>query len=430
MGHLMNPPFSPIEPVTDVFHGIVVNDPYRWLEDQDDPRTREWLDAQTRYAHAYLDVIPGRDRLRKRVQEFLDVETYDCLQKRGERYFFRKRSAAQQQPSIYMREGSDGEDQLLIDPSKRGTGIHTAVKPLHVSPNGQLLLYEVKQGGERTGTFEVLDVESRQTLPDVLDRGYLRAFAFAPDGQSFYYVHEPTQAGRLPPNAAYHHALGAPFHQDREVFRVGGSENLRISLVSDGERLGFLVYRFLETLNTDFYVKGLQPGSALETIVRNADYVFGPVLVAGRVFAITDRGAPNLRIVEVRPHPGTEPEWMEVIPETNTRIHEWRIIGERIFVSYVRQRITRISIFDFSGREAARMPVSVDETLRLNGCSPDELFIESESFTKPITLYRFSPETGKRVLWATRKIPFDPANFKDTQVGTRPRTAHGSLCFS
>lgn len=400
----------------DVLHGISVSDPYRWLEDQDDPRTREWLDAQTRYARAYLDGIPGRDRLRKRVQEFLNVETYDCLQKRGKRYFFRKRLAAEQQPSIYMREGSDGEDQLLIDPSKRGTGTHTAVKPLHVSPNGQLLLYEVKEGGERTGTFEVFDVESRQTLPDVLSRGYLRGFAFAPDSQSFYYVHESTQAERLLPNAAYQHALGAAFHKDREVFRVGGSEKLRLSLVCDGERLGFLVYRFLETLHTDFYVKALQPGSTLETIVRNADYVFGPVLVAGRVFAITDRGAPNLRIVEVRPCPGAEPEWMEIIPETDVRIHEWRVVGERIFVSYIRQRMTRLSIFDFSGREAARIPVSVDETVRFNGCSPDELFIESESFTKPITVYRLSPETGKPVLWATRKIPFGATNFRDTQV--------------
>ena len=109
----MAPPFSPIEPVTDVLHGVPVTDPYRWLEDQDSPRTREWLSAQSEYARSYLDSIPGRDRIRERIRELLDVETYDSLQKVGHRYFFRKRQPGQEQPCIYFREGADGRDQLL-----------------------------------------------------------------------------------------------------------------------------------------------------------------------------------------------------------------------------------------------------------------------------------------------------------------------------
>src|SRR6185312_5783362 len=130
------PPLTPIEPVTEILHGVSIVDPYRWLEDQDSQRTREWLDQQTRYARAYLDNIPGRDRIRERIAEFLAVETYDSLQKVGNRYFFRKRLPDQEQPSIYMREGADGEDQLLVDPAARGTGTFTTLKPLRVSPNG------------------------------------------------------------------------------------------------------------------------------------------------------------------------------------------------------------------------------------------------------------------------------------------------------
>src|SRR5207249_6080636 len=159
MPELMTPPpHSAVEPVTEIFHGVPVTDPYRWLEDQDSPRTRAWIEEQTRYARAYLDSIPGRERIRERIREFLAVETYDSLQKAGSRYFFRKRLPDQEQPCIYMREGADGEDHLLIDPSERGTGNFTAVKPLRVSPDGRLLLYEVKEGGERTGTFELLEI--------------------------------------------------------------------------------------------------------------------------------------------------------------------------------------------------------------------------------------------------------------------------------
>src|SRR5262245_61914543 len=132
------PPFTPAEPVTEILHGVPVTDPYRWLEEQDSPRTREWLEQQRCYAHAYLRSIPGRDRIRARIREFLAVETYDSLRKVGNRYFFRKRLPEQQQPCIYMREGADGEDQLLIDPGARGTGGYTAVKPLRVSHDGRL----------------------------------------------------------------------------------------------------------------------------------------------------------------------------------------------------------------------------------------------------------------------------------------------------
>lgn len=130
---MMAPPFSPIEPVTDVLHGIPVTDPYRWLEDQDAPRTRQWLSAQGEYARSYLDSIPGRNRIRERIRELVDVETYDSIQKVGQRYFFRKRQPGQEQPCIYFRDGADGRDQLLIDPAARGTGPYTAVKPLRVS---------------------------------------------------------------------------------------------------------------------------------------------------------------------------------------------------------------------------------------------------------------------------------------------------------
>jgi prolyl oligopeptidase len=137
-------PFSPVEPVTDVLHGLSIADPYRWLEDQNSPRTRAWIEEQTRYARGYLDALPGRETIRRRVGEWLDVETFDSFLKTGTCYFFRKRLRSQEQPSIYFREGADGDDHLLIDPSIRRTGDCTAVKPVRVSADGSLLLYEVK----------------------------------------------------------------------------------------------------------------------------------------------------------------------------------------------------------------------------------------------------------------------------------------------
>jgi prolyl oligopeptidase len=412
------PPFSPSEPVIEMFHGLPVSDPYRWLEDQNSPRTRRWIDEQTQYARKYLDGIPGRDRIRKRIREFLAIESYDSLQKVGGRYFSRKRLPNQEQPCIYMREGEEGEDQLLLDPAERKTGKYTAVKPLRVSLDGRLLLYEVKEGGERTGTFECLDIENRKTLPDILPRGYLRGFAFAPDRKSFYYVHESLVAKRPYYPAAYCHSLGTPFSEDMEIFCAGQDQRTRLCLTSDAERLGFLVYRFAEKTHADFYIKPFNSQSSPEVIIADAHYSFGPRLIPGRILAITDRGAPNLRIVEIRLSRNEQPEWIDVVPEEDDRINGWVVAAGRIFVSYTHQAATRVSIFDLTGKRVGKMLIRDDETVRLtsSSCGSDELIIEAESLTEPIGIFRYSEASGERTLWAKRSIPFNPADYRHTQV--------------
>ena len=417
-GLTLAPPLTAIEPITEILHGVPITDPYRWLEDQDSPRTRQWIEEQTRYARGYLDHIPGRENIRKRIREFLAVETYDSLQKVGNRYFFRKRLPEQEQPCIYMREGADGEDQLLLDPAEHGAGKYTAVKPLRVSPDGRLLLFEVKEGGERTGTFKLLDIESRGTLPDVLSRGYLRGFAFAPDGKSFCYAHEPSDAKRSFHRSAYQHVLGTNFKDDREIFCAGEDERVRLGLISDAQRLGFLVYRFLEKTRTDFYLQPWESNEAPARIVTNADYSFGPLLLRSRILAITDRYAPNLRIVELRPRPEGEPEWADLVPESDGRIQQWAVAGERILVSYIRETAMQVSIFDLAGNQTGEMPVCAGETVRITGASPenDELFLESESFAEPVAIHRYSPREEKRISWAKKTVPFDSARFEHTQV--------------
>jgi len=412
------PPFTPIDPVMDILHGVSVTDPYRWLEDGNSPRTREWLEEQARFTRAYLDSIPGRERIRERLREFLDVETYDSVQIFAGRYFFRKRLPHQQQPCIYMREGPDGEDQLLIDPAELGEGEFTAVKPLLVASNGQLLLYEIKQGGERTGTFALLDIESRKTIPDVLPRGYLRGFAFAPDCRSFYYVREALDAKRPFYRVAYHHILGTSFDEDREIFFAGEDEKLRLFLISDKRRLGILLYQFREKTLTDFYVKPFEDGCAPRLVVGGIAFGLVPMLTDGKIFAITDRDAPNRRIVEIRLRENGDHDWIDIVPEAAAPIRNCTVVGNYIYVSYLKEMTHRILFFDFSGKKMGEVPIRSDETVRIVSGSPDgtELLCEAESFTEPISIFRYSARNQERVLWAKRSSPFNASDYGYSQV--------------
>jgi prolyl oligopeptidase len=412
------PPYSPVETVTEILHGVPIPDPYRWLEDQESPRTREWIEAQTQHARAYLDAIPGRERIRERIRELLDVETYDSVQRIGNRYVFRKRIRGQEQPCIFLREGPDGEDQLLIDPAERKTGKHTALRPLQLSQNAGLLLYEVKEGGERSGKFELFDIERREKLPDALPRGYLRGLSFAPDVRSIYYVHEPLSARRPHYRAAYHHVLGTAFDDDREIFCAGEGEKLRLHLVPGEKSLGFLVFRFCDTTLTNFYLRRFDSERPPDLLVENAAFKFGPLLLQDRILAITDRFSPNSKIVEVRPRAERPPEFVDVVPESDRPIRDWAVTAHRIYVSYTRGVRSEIQVFDLHGAKLGELPVGESDTVRIVGASAedDELLIEQESFTKPIQICRYSTQTREPRLWAQRAIPFDSQDYAHIQV--------------
>jgi len=420
MSALIEPlPPTRIEIVTDVLHGVSVADPYRWLEEQDSAQTREWIDRQTRFARTYLDKIQGRDRITARVRDWLETETCDSFLRSGERYFFRKRIRGREQQCICMRDGAEGPDQLLIDPLERCCGPYAAVRPLKISPDGQLLLYELKEGGERTGTFELLEIASQKRLPDLLPRGYLRGFAFAPDSRSFYYSHEAIGAQERPfYRSVYQHILGTHRSRDQEIFHAGEDEKLRLILLSNRRTLGFLVYRFLEQRYTDFYICGIGDSSRAIPILRDAEYAFVPQLVPGRVFALTNHQAANRRIVEVQAQSGASPLYFDLVAEADVPIGGWFVTAHHIVVSYQGPTQTKLVVFDQFGKHVRELPSEEDETLRVAASSPDddELLLERESFTHPRETVRYAPATGNRSRFSPGRVPAASGDFRTFRV--------------
>lgn len=414
----MAPPHSPIEPVTEVMHGVTITDPYRWLEDQYSPRTREWIGEQQEYARSYLDLIPGRDAIRERLARLVDVETCDSFLRVRNGFLFRKRLPRKEQAAIYFRPDATGEDRILIDPAHRSTSPYTSVKPRQVSPDGRLLLYEVKEGGERTSTFEFWDIECCKPLSDVIPRGYLRGLAFAADCKSFYYVHESAVPSSRHAGV-YQHILGMTFEDDLRIFPEEDICQARFHLISGNGRFGVLAYRpFGRPPQTDFYIWSADDKCPMK-VFEKAPYRFGPSLIAdGRILAITDRDAPNSRIVNVVCQRGSEPRFVDVIPEADVPIQNFAITASRIFVCYFRDLENQILIFDLLGRPLGQLPVRKGKTLRIAGASGsfDELFLEEESFAIPTCTYRYLPKSGKTELLAARAVPIDGSAIVQEQI--------------
>ncbi len=202
-------------------------------------------------------------------------------------------------------------------------------------------------------------------------------------------------------------------------FFAGEDHKLRLHIVPGVDCLGFLVVRFEENPVTDFCLWPFEGTDDPEPVIQNAQYKFGPLLLKdGRILAVTDREAPNLRVVEVRRREGLEPEFLDVVPSGDLPIQNWTVSGERIFVSYLRRLQTEIDIFDLSGKPLGQVPINKWDTVRLLGRSEDgeELFFEQESFTKPVQVRTYSPGSPSLTLWAERKIPFDSERFDHARV--------------
>jgi prolyl oligopeptidase len=405
-------PLTPVKVATDVLHGIEIADPYRWLEEQNSPQTRKWIEEQTHYARAYLDSIPGRDRIKERITEFLTVDSYEMPQRVGSRLFYRKRKAQQEQPCIYMRTDGETEAVLLVNPSEFSGDPYTSVSISQISADGHLLLYEVKRGGERSGRFEILDVDRRHTLPDCLPRGFLRGFMFSPDGRGFYYVHEIIGAKPIYHRAAYYHAFGARFGVDEEIFFAGAGPNLKLVMGGDAKQLCFIKAIVGGQIPTEYYLYNLTTKGPAKLAFTDAGHIFGVAFWHGRIFAMTDIDAPNLRIVEMLSNNTEAPESREVIPSSLVRMKTFTISEDRILVLYVENSYTCVRIFDLEGTRLHEVPFTAEGTtiVSLIGSTPNEIFYKHESFTRPATILRYLPKQQEHQVFAEVRIPLDTSD--------------------
>jgi prolyl oligopeptidase len=413
-------PYTHVDVVTETLHGVEIADPYRWLEDQDSPRTRGWLKGQTEFARGYLDSIPGRERIRTRIEELLTVEVVSEPWKVGDRYFYLKRKAQQEQPAIVMRESNSGEELVLVDPTTRGLGSATAVSIVKIASDGNILAYGVKHNGTDSHAVEFLDIARRQTLPDRLPDGIGPNLVFSQDGLGFYYSHEITTSLRPHHRAVYWHKFGAPPEQDLEIFVAGEDAGLHVGVFgsSDGNLLGYLIYRSTDPITCDLYIQDVRSGNSAQRVFKGAESLLSPFFVGHSLFALTNRRAPNRRVVRIDlDHP--EPDhWCDIVPESQYHIENFSAVGNWMCVNYLDNRFSRLEAFGVRDGHRLLIPCPPNGTARLihRPVETDTLFYEFSAFNQPTAIFSYRPANGEHQIWAQPKIAFDPSSIELQQV--------------
>lgn len=384
------PPPTPVDPVTETLHGVEVTDPYRWLEDQNSPRTRAWLEEQTAYARAYFDAIPVRHKVRERVRELLSrKETLSEPWNMRDRYFFLKRQEGGEQPVIVMRNGLSGDETVLVDPARHDGGAAAAVSVAAISRDVRFLAYLVRKGGTDHSTLEILDIVRNTVLPDRLPEGFCTGFAFAPNSAGYYYSHRAVGDARPHYQAVHYHPFGSTRAEDSEVFFAGEKPDLFIGIIHscESDTLIYAVFVTGKCRSTSIYLHDLRSRVAPRLLVENIEGLFEPFFVHDKLLAYTDHNAPNCRIVSIDTANPQPIHWCDIVPETDQRIQQFAVVDNQIFVSRVQGFATKVDAFSLEGgcRRYLDFPGTVD-LLNRPGDS-QVLFYTLSSLSIPPTLH-------------------------------------------
>ena len=397
-------PSNPRGDDADCLHGVEVPDPYRILENPNDPRVRAWMAAQDAYARAYLEALPDRDALEARLREILYQDAMVTPWKRaGEWYFYLKRLADKEKKVLYRQKGLEGAPQVVIDPNTFEEET-TALGSFHPSPDGRLLAYTLHPDNADEAWLHVLDLETgRDRTSDIIPGARYASPSWLPDSSGFYYVGLPVDPSipidQLPGYAeSRFHRIGDDHRTDRVVHpRTNDPRTFQSVTVSeDGSWLTVSIARGWSA-NTIFFRPRDAGDAAWQPLTEGMEALFDLHVWDGAFYVLTNHGAPNARVFRVDPAHPERRNWIEIVPERDDRvIQSLHIYGGTLVLHLMKAAASLLEIRDLDGSHPRTVALpSLGTISSLHGRAADDLFFLSfTSFTIPLRIYRVDVTTG------------------------------------
>lgn len=325
-------PAAPRLDIVDEFHGTTVADPYRWLEDSDDPRTTEWLAQQSALMAAERGSWSTRARFAERVEALLGSGTISPPYWREDRHFLLRREPGQQFAVLYVVD-PDGTERTLIDPMALDPSGVTTLDSWQPSKEGRLIAYQLSVGGDEESLLSIMDVATGATIEGPIERCRYSPVAWLPGGEAFYYVRRI--APELLPESernfhrrVYLHRVGTAPDDDALVFGAGMTMTnyYGVEVSRDGRWLQVSASEGTEPRN-DLWVADLQASPvdapAFTLVQGDVDAQTGMTFLRdGRVMVSTDRDAPRGRVAVTTPGAWGADHWVDLIAEDPVAVLE------------------------------------------------------------------------------------------------------------
>ena len=413
----------------DLYHGVEVADPYRWLED--DIRESEdvdaWVEAQNEVTFAYLDSIPERDIIEKRLTELWDYERYGMPYKEGGLYYYSYNDGLQNQNVVYVQKSLDAEAELLIDPNTWSEDGTVAMASYFPSPDGRHVAYMIQDGGSDWRQVRIIEVDGGALLDDELDWLKFTGLSWAKDGSGFYYSRYPETSDEekfqsLNANhAVYFHRLGTTQDEDALVFNQPENPEwgYAASVTDDGAHLVITVWKGTDNRYQIVHQDLAVADDAPEFLIEGFDHDFSLVgNVGSELYFRTNKDAPRNRLIAIDVE-NPEPEnWREVIPEAVDVLDGVSLVGGRIIADYMQDAQTIVKVFDLEGRQTGTVNLpGIGTAGGFQGHFDDpETFFVYTSYNTPTTVNRLDVETGEVTVFRKPDVAFDTDDYVVKQV--------------
>jgi prolyl oligopeptidase len=423
---------------------VEVADPYRWLEDAHSPATRAFIAAQNAYTAKYFAQVKMLPATRTQIADLLKVDTMGVPTRRGDRYFFSKRLAAENQASLYVRTGLHGADTKLIDGNTLSKDQNTSVGMLDLSHTGDLMAYSLRVGGADEFEVHFLNTRTRASMPDVLPSARYYGIELAPDGKGVFYArffpHQGTRVFYHRFGAAATHAEAASASitseaaqiQDPQIF--GGSYNgqtlgeidaVGINVTDDGHYLVYSINYGVPARRVDLLTQDLTAGTnpdgtpkaAITPLIFGVDSRFDYDYDNSTFYVRTDFHSPNGRILRAVPgEPVTA--WPTIIPEGKDVIEESSIVDGSLYILRLHDVRSEVTIYSLDGHATGTIDlpgIGAGSTLRGRASERDG-FYTFQSIIAPPTIYHYDTKTGKSEVFNQTKTPFQTGDYTLEQV--------------
>lgn len=408
---------------TDKYHDTAIADPYRWLENDTSAETKEWVTRQNKVTFTYLDAIPFRQELRKRIAAYYNYPRYSTPFRKSEYYYFFKNDGLQNHAVLYRQLGLDGAPDTVINPNNLSDDGSTRLVDFVPSRDGRYAAWGISVSGSDWQTFFVRDLQTMQDLADTVR--WIKASDIAWHNNGFYYSRypEPPSGKELSSVNEYHqvwyHTVGTSQKDDKLIYKdtlnplrfhfAYTSEDERFLFLSISDRGKGLLGNALFYADVQDSAKGFKP-----IIPEVGNFLYGVVdHVDGKFLIQTNENAANSKLILFDPAKPAGRNRRTIIPEKPDPLKNVNLAGGQLFAQYLKDVASQVMVYTPEGKFVRQIELpGFGNTDGFKGLHDDTLvFYSYNSLNYPTYIYKYEIKSGISTVYRKPEIQFNPEDY-------------------
>ena len=421
-------PMSKKSDVVDNYHGYLIEDPYRDLENLDSVETKTWIKSQNILSRSFLEELKEQKELKKILENIFNKESRSVPFREKTKFFSYYNDGSWEQSKLFYSKDVDSIKTLLLDPndlSKDGT---ISISSISISPNAKLLAYSISDGGSDWRTWKIKNIDTKKDLSDTINWSKFSGAEWAKDNSGFYY------SGYSEPNAGdeyeelnrnqklFFHTIGQPQSQDRLIYERPDKPEWGwgTTVSEDGNYLILSVSQGTDERNRIFY-QDLRNNS--ETFVElipelKAQFIFLGNTGSEFIF-FTDLEAPNGKIISIDINSPDQSNWKLMVAETDNALTRVELLDNFILCQYLNDVSTEVLLYNkqtFTKKKLNFDKKGIISSISSNYDS-DIFYFAFTNYIKPNEIYEYNAKNDTtRLLWKKEVPNYNSENYTTRQA--------------